>query len=116
VAGYNLNELLGIAVRPHSYAGGGNGEPRKLSMARLVVGSEGTLLTILEPSAAGAPAKATAIDVIHYTTSGASNPRRPSSRRAYAVEVTDKLILDLARNNIEQARKMGWVQGDRPPS
>ena len=30
----------------------------------------------------------------------------------YAVEVTDKLILDLARNNIEQARRMGWVQGD----
>src|SRR5688572_27425032 len=40
VAGYNLNELLGLAVRPHSYAGGGNGSPRKLSMARLVVGSE----------------------------------------------------------------------------
>src|SRR6185503_6737888 len=48
VAGYNLNELLGIAIRPHSYAGGGNGKPRPLSMARLVVGSEGTLLTILE--------------------------------------------------------------------
>ena len=30
----------------------------------------------------------------------------------YAVEVTDKLILDLARDNIEQSQKMGWMQGD----
>ena len=41
-------QLLGIGVRPHSYAGGGNGRPRPFSMARLVVGSEGTLVTILE--------------------------------------------------------------------
>src|SRR5262249_31884470 len=44
VAGYNLNELIGFGVRPHSYAGGGegawgdgDGRPRPLSMARLVV-------------------------------------------------------------------------------
>ena len=34
----------------------------------------------------------------------------------YAVEVTDKMILDLARENIEQRARMGFVQGDPPPS
>src|SRR5207249_6623946 len=30
----------------------------------------------------------------------------------YAVELTDKMILDLARENIEQSQRMGFVQGD----
>ncbi len=115
VAGYNLNELLGIGVRPHSYAGGGNGAPRKLSMARLVVGSEGTLLTILEAKVrlVRRP-KATAVDVIHYhdMQEALESSQAILETGPYAVEVTDKLILDLARNNIEQARRMGWVQGD----
>ena len=115
VAGYNLNELLGIGIRPHSYAGGGNGAPRKLSMARLVVGSEGTLLTILEAKVRLVKRpRATAIDVIHYRDMQEALESSQSILETgpYAVEVTDKLILDLARNNIEQAARMGWVQGD----
>ncbi|HXD99127.1 MAG TPA: FAD-binding oxidoreductase, partial [Candidatus Acidoferrum sp.] len=115
VAGYNLNELLGIAIRPHSYAGGGNGTPRKLSMARLVVGSEGTLLSILEAKVRLVrKPKATAVDVIHYhdMQEALESSQAILETGPYAVEVTDKLILDLARNNIEQARRMGWVQGD----
>src|SRR5919106_5644604 len=115
VAGYNLNELLGCGVRPHSYAGGGNGAPRKLSMARLVVGSEGTLLTILEATVrlVRRP-KATAVDVSHYhdMQEALESSQAILETGPYAVEVTDKVILDLARNNIEQARRMGWVQGD----
>jgi FAD/FMN-containing dehydrogenase/Fe-S oxidoreductase len=115
VAGYNLNELLGIGVRPHSYAGGGNGTPRTLSMARLVVGSEGTLLTILEAKVrlVKRPA-ATAVDVIHYhdMQEALESSQAILETGPYAVEVTDKVILDLARNNIEQSRRMGWVQGD----
>jgi FAD/FMN-containing dehydrogenase len=115
VAGYNLNELLGIAIRPRSYAGGGNGTPRKLSMARLVVGSEGTLLSILEAKVRLVrKPKATAVDVIHYhdMQEALESSQAILETGPYAVEVTDKLILDLARNNIEQARRMGWVQGD----
>jgi FAD/FMN-containing dehydrogenase/Fe-S oxidoreductase len=115
VAGYNLNELVGIGVRPHSYAGGGNGKPRPLSMARLVVGSEGTLLTILEAKVrlVRRP-KATAVDVIHYhdMQEALESSQAILETGPYAVEVTDKVILDLARNNIEQAQRMGWVQGD----
>jgi FAD/FMN-containing dehydrogenase len=115
VAGYNLNELLGIAVRPHSYAGGGNGAPRKLSMARLVVGSEGTLLTILDAKVRLVKRpKATALAVIHYQDMQEALESSPALLETgpYAVEVTDKVILDLARANIEQSQKMGWVQGD----
>jgi len=115
VAGYNLNELLGLGVRPRSHAGGGNGTPRQLSMARLVVGSEGTLLTILEARVrlVRRP-RATAVDVIHYRDmqEALESSQAILETGPYAVEVTDKLILDLARNNIEQSRRMGWVQGD----
>ena len=115
VAGYNLNELVGIGIRPHSYAGGGNGAPRKLSMARLVVGSEGTLLTILEAKVRLVKRpKATAVDVIHYhdMQEALESSQSILETGPYAVEVTDKVILDLARNNIEQSQRMGWVQGD----
>ena len=115
VAGYNLNELVGIGVRPHSYAGGGNGRPRPFSMARLVVGSEGTLLTILEAKVRLMKRpKATALDVIHYhdMQEALESSQSILETGPYAVEVTDKLILDLARNNIEQSQKMGWIQGD----
>src|SRR6266851_4947327 len=67
VAGYNLNELLGVSVRPHSLAGGGNAAPRPFSMARLITGSEGTFVTILEAKMrlVDRP-KHTALDVIHF--------------------------------------------------
>ena len=115
VAGYNLNELVGVGIRPHSYAGGGNGKPRPFSMARLVVGSEGTLLTILEAKVRLVKRpKATAVNVIHYRDmqEALESSQAILETGPYAVEVTDKLILDLARANIEQSRRMGWVQGD----
>src|SRR5256885_5810600 len=115
VAGYNLNELLGIGVRPRSYAGGGNGAERKLSMARLVVGSEGTLLTILDAKVRLVTRpKATALSVIHYDDMQEALESSQSLLETgpYAVEVTDKVILDLARANTDQSQKTGWVQGD----
>src|SRR5256884_4204266 len=65
VAGYNLNELVGVGIKPGSVAG--DGAARGLNMARLVVGSEGTLLTIVEAKVrlVRRPAK-TALGVIHY--------------------------------------------------
>ncbi len=115
VAGYNLNELVGVGVRPHSYAGGGNGAARALSMARLVVGSEGTLLTILEARVRLVERpRATAMDVIHYRDmqEALESAQAILETGPYAVELTDKMILDLARNNIEQSQRMGWVEGD----
>src|SRR2546430_10370462 len=39
-----------------------------------------------------------------YTTLFRSGP--------YAVELTDKMILDLARNNIEQSQRIAFIQDD----
>jgi FAD/FMN-containing dehydrogenase/Fe-S oxidoreductase len=115
VAGYNLNELLGVSVRPHSLAGGGNGAPRPFSMARLITGSEGTFVAILEAKVrlVDRP-KRTALDVIHFRDIQEALECSQSILETgpYAVELTDKMILDLARNNIEQSKRMGFVQGD----
>jgi FAD/FMN-containing dehydrogenase/Fe-S oxidoreductase len=115
VAGYNLNELVGVSVRPHSLAGGGNAAPRPFSMARLITGSEGTLVTVLEAKMrlVDRP-KHTALDVIHYhdIQEALECSQAILESDPYAVELTDKLILDLARNNIEQSKRMGFVQGD----
>ena len=115
VAGYNLNELIGVSVRPHSLAGGGNAAPRPFSMARLITGSEGTFVTVLEAKMrlVDRP-KHTALDVIHYRDIQEALECSQSILESgpYAVELTDKLILDLARGNIEQAKRMGFVQGD----
>ena len=109
VAGYNLNELV---------ANGATRVPardRALNMARLVVGSEGTLVTVLEAKVrlVRRP-RATALDVIHYrdVQEALESSQSILETGPYAVELTDKLILDLARGNIEQSQRMGFVQGD----
>jgi FAD/FMN-containing dehydrogenase/Fe-S oxidoreductase len=100
VCGYSLDELI---------------RERPLNMARLVVGSEGTLLTIVEAKMrlVHRPAK-TAVDVIHYhdMQEALESSAAILETGPYAVELTDKMILDLARNNIEQSKRMGFVQGD----
>jgi FAD/FMN-containing dehydrogenase/Fe-S oxidoreductase len=100
VCGYNLDELV---------------KERPLNMARLVVGSEGTLLSIVEAKMRLVPSpKATAVDVIHYRDiqEALESSQAILETGPYAVELTDKMILDLARGNIEQSKRMGFVQGD----
>ncbi len=100
VCGYNLDELV---------------RDRPLNMARLIVGSEGTFLTVVEAKVrlVRRP-RATAVDVIHYhdMQEALESSQAILETGPYAVELTDKMILDLARNNIEQSKRMGFVQGD----
>ncbi len=100
VCGYNLDELV---------------KDRPLNVARVIVGSEGTLLTVVEAKMrlVRRPKK-TAVDVIHYRDMQEALESSQSilETNAYAVELTDKMILDLARANIEQSQRMGFVQGD----
>jgi len=102
VAGYNLNELVKADSGP-------------LNMARVVVGSEGTLLTVLEAKVrlVRRPRK-TALDVIHYASiqEALESSQSILETGPHAVELTDKLILDLARENIEQRQRAAFVQGD----
>jgi FAD/FMN-containing dehydrogenase/Fe-S oxidoreductase len=100
VCGYNLDELI---------------KDRPLNMARLVVGSEGTFLAVIEAKMrlVRRPAK-TALSVIHYRDiqEALESSQAILETGPYAVELTDKMILDLARNNIEQSKRMGFVQDD----
>jgi FAD/FMN-containing dehydrogenase/Fe-S oxidoreductase len=100
VCGYNLDELI---------------KDRPLNMARLIVGSEGTFLTVVEAKVrlVRRP-KATALDVIHYRDiqEALESSQAILETGPYAVELTDKMILDLARRNIEQSKRMGFVEGD----
>jgi FAD/FMN-containing dehydrogenase/Fe-S oxidoreductase len=102
VAGYNLDELVKSDGKP-------------LNMARVVVGSEGTLLTVLEAKVrlVRRPKK-TALDVVHYASiqEALESSQSILETGPHAVELTDKLILDLARNNIEQRVRAAFVQGD----
>jgi FAD/FMN-containing dehydrogenase/Fe-S oxidoreductase len=100
VAGYNLNEAI---------------KDFPLNVARIVVGSEGTLVTILEAKVrlVKRPTR-TALDVIHYRDiqQALESSQSILETGPYAVELTDKVILDLARNNIEQSKRMAFVNGD----
>ncbi|MGH7305484.1 MAG: FAD-binding and (Fe-S)-binding domain-containing protein [Candidatus Rokuibacteriota bacterium] len=108
VSGYNLNELVPATGRRHA----GNGT---LNVARLIVGSEGTFVSVVEARMrlVRRP-KRTAVEVIHYREIQEALESSSSILETgpYAVELTDKMILDLARNNIEQSQRMGFVQGD----
>ena len=100
VCGYNLNELI---------------KDGPLNMARLLVGSEGTLFTIVEAKVrlVRRP-KRTSVDVIHYRDiqEALESSQAILETGPYAVELTDKMILDLARANIEHSKRMAFVQGD----
>jgi Fe-S oxidoreductase len=58
--------------------------------------------------------RSTALDVIHYRDiqEALESSQAILETGPYAVELTDKMILDLARGNIEQSQRMGFVQGD----
>ncbi len=100
VSGYNLDEFV---------------KGRPFGLHRLAVGSEGTLVVVVELKArlVRGP-RHTALDVVHYRTleEALESSLDLLTTGPYAVELTDKLILDLARGNIEQRQRMGFVQGD----
>ncbi len=100
VSGYNLDEFV---------------KPQPFNLSRLVVGSEGTLACVVEAKMRLVPKPPwTALDVIHFKeiheafeVSEAILETGP-----YAMELTDRPILELARGNIEQSKRLGFVQGD----
>jgi FAD/FMN-containing dehydrogenase/Fe-S oxidoreductase len=100
VSGYNLDEFI---------------KPQPFNLSRIVVGSEGTLAAVVEAKMRLVPKpKWTAMDVIHfYSDQEALECSQVILQTApYAMESTDKMILNLARGNIEQSRKLGFVQGN----
>ena len=99
VAGYNLPEMF---LRP-------------FNLARLIVGSEGTLGVVTEATVRIVPRPPhAAVAVVHFRdllealeATQVILPHRPS-----AVELIDKMVLDMTRAQIEYARRMTFVEGD----
>jgi FAD/FMN-containing dehydrogenase/Fe-S oxidoreductase len=100
VSGYNLDEFI---------------KPQPFNLSRILVGSEGTLGTVVEAKMRLVPKpKWTAMDVIHFHSDQEALECSQVILRTgpYAMESTDKMILSLARGNIVQSRKLGFVQGN----
>ena len=100
VSGYNIDEFI---------------KPQPFNLARMIVGSEGTLATIVEAKMRLVPKpKWTAMDVIHFNDDieALEAAQAILETAPYALESTDKMILNLARGNIVQSQRLGFVQGN----
>jgi FAD/FMN-containing dehydrogenase/Fe-S oxidoreductase len=100
VSGYNLDEFI---------------KPQPFNLSRIIVGSEGTLATVVEAKMRLVPKpKWTALDVIHFDDDQAALEAAQAILQTapYAMESTDNMVLSLARRNIEQSRRLGFVQGN----
>jgi FAD/FMN-containing dehydrogenase/Fe-S oxidoreductase len=84
-------------------------------LARLVVGSEGTLVTVVEATVALVPApRHRAIAVGHFTSSQAAIEATGDALACQpaAVELLDRAILDLSRTKIEYRALGSFLSGD----
>jgi FAD/FMN-containing dehydrogenase/Fe-S oxidoreductase len=102
VGGYNLDEFV-------------NGKP--FNLARMLVGSEGTLATTLEARINLEPRPSpteVALIVVHYRDmfEALESTTEIMTTEPTAIELMDKYILDLTRASMEYARQMTFVQGD----
>jgi FAD/FMN-containing dehydrogenase/Fe-S oxidoreductase len=100
VAGYNLNKLGG-ATSPN--------------LSSLIVGSEGTLGIITEMTLKLVPIpKSTRLAMVHFSDLRAAMDVVPTIMESNpsAIEVLDKMLLDLTRDRIEFRRWLTFVQGD----
>ncbi|MCG9130428.1 FAD-binding protein [Candidatus Poribacteria bacterium] len=117
VAGYNLDEFVTDAgskeVTP--YRRDGCDENHPFSLAKILVGSEGTLATTVEAIVNLVPIpKLTALCVVHFESLIASmEAMQPILEcNPTAVELIDKTILDMARGSLEFSRLTTFIEGE----
>jgi FAD/FMN-containing dehydrogenase/Fe-S oxidoreductase len=100
VGGYNLDSVL--------REGGGN-------LCRLIVGSEGTLATCTETvlNLTREP-RFKALDIVHFPNLNSALEAVPEilALQPAAIELVDKMLLDLTRLQPAFARKMTFIEGD----
>lgn len=85
------------------------------NMADLIVGSEGTLATVLEATLNLEPIPAAkAVCVAHFSTiaEALNAVTRIVEHGPSAVEILDKTVLHLAKTNLETRRQADWIDGD----
>ena len=117
VSGYNLDEFIPDAgskeVTPHRRDG--CDAKRPFNLAKIVVGSEGTLAATVEAKINLVPRPAkTSVMAIHFETLieslEAVNPILAC--QPTAVELVDKTILDMTKGSLEYSRLRTFIQGD----
>ena len=117
VAGYNLDEFVADAGSKDltPYRRDGCDADRPFSLAKIVIGSEGTLATILEAKINLVPTpKMTALNVLHFRTLIESMEAMQLilECRPTAVELIDRSILDMTKDSLEFSRLRTFVQDD----
>ncbi len=111
VSGYNLDEFIpGLPVRAEGWVD----EPWRFNLARLIVGSEGTLATVTAAHLRVVPLpKATGLVVLSFATIPAALDRLAEivATGPVAVEMLDRMILDLAGSNPLYSKKISFAEG-----
>ncbi len=111
VSGYNLDEFVpGLPVR----AAGWVDEPWKFNLARLVVGSEGTLAVVTGAELKVVPLPlAQGLVVLSFATIPAALERLQEivETGPVAVEMLDRMILDLAARHPSYSHYMNFAEG-----
>ena len=111
VSGYNLDEFVpGLPVRAEGWID----EPWRFNLARLIVGSEGTLAVVTGAELKVVPIPAAqGLVVISFATIAAALDRLEEilATAPVSVEMLDRMILDLAAGNAEMARHLTFANG-----
>jgi FAD/FMN-containing dehydrogenase/Fe-S oxidoreductase len=111
VSGYNLDEFLpGLPVRPPGWPE----EPWAFNLAKLIVGSEGTLAVVTSAELRVVPVPpAQGLVVLSFATIPAALDRLGEILETgpAAVEMVDRMILDLAARNPDYARSVTFAEG-----
>jgi Fe-S oxidoreductase len=100
VAGYNLNHVV---------------EDGKTNIAKLVVGSEGTLAVTTEATLNIVPLpKVRRLVLVHFSELRAGLEAVPDMLKSgpTAIELIDRMMMDLARNKVEYSRLMNVIEGN----
>ncbi len=113
VSGYNLDEFVPAAGG--LFGAGLATPPGPFNLAKVVVGSEGTLAVASEARMKIVPLpkkKALEVVLFHDLVDAVEATREMMETHPAATELMDKLILDRARQHPDFAPRMGFAQGD----
>ena len=104
VSGYNLDEFI---------LDDGHGGP--VNLARMVVGSEGTLCVVTEAKVNLVPRPTlTALSILHFRTifDASEATTRVLTHDPSSIELIDKMVLDRGREALGSSRNLSFIEGD----